>query len=203
MTIERADESSRLAKSRPFGISDAMILTAGVAFALAASNHLFALLADMVGRLYQACSAHAGDLPTRPGTFWDFVRDPGRNTLWYAFQIGFAGIVGFTPAWIVVRLRSPRPSRLALLGQPGLVAALAMVFGFFWGTGALMIWLPDRFDGITAMPSAMGGAVALAWMGLVVVRRWRPEPGWIDRLGRSLGWLAIGLAAMPSLIFRI
>ena len=34
-------------------------------------------------------------------------------------------------------------------------------------------------------------AVAAAWLGLALSRRWRPEPGWIDRVGRLIGvlWL--------------
>jgi hypothetical protein len=188
---------------RKFGISDAMILTAGAALALSASTDLMVLLVDMMGRLGREVSAHAGDLPTRPSTFWEVVRHPLRNTVWYGSQVGFAVMVGFTPAWLIVRLRRPRASMGDLLRQPGAVAALAMVFGLFWGTGALVTWFPGRFDGMSAAPSAIGGAVAIAWGGLALSRRWRSEPGWIDRVGRLLGCLAIGLAVLHPLIFRI
>ena len=106
-------------------------------------------------------------------------------------------------AWIVVRLRRPRASWRGLLRQPGTVAVLAMILGLFWGTGALLTLFPDFFDSWSAAPSAIGGAVALAWVALALSRRWQAEPGWIDQVGRMLGWIAIGLAVLRPLIFRI
>ena len=195
--------TARPSVGRKFGISDGMILMVGVALALSGSTHLMVLLSDMFGRLFREISAHAGDLPTRPSTFWDVVRHPLRNVLGYGFQIGIAVVFCLTPAWVFVRLRHPRASWGGLLRQPGMVAALAMVVGFFWGTGALIILLPDRFDSMSAMPSAIGGSVALAWGALALSRRWQSEPGWIDRVGCLLGCLAIGLAVLCPLISRI
>jgi hypothetical protein len=41
----------------------------------------------------------------------------------------------------------------------------------------------------------VGVAVGAAWVNLAVCGRWRPEPEWIDRLGRIVGacWLAMML----------
>ena len=44
-------------------------------------------------------------------------------------------------------------------------------------------------------------AVGSVWAVLALDRRWRPEPGWLDRLGRILGayWLADALG-LPTVL---
>ena len=39
----------------------------------------------------------------------------------------------------------------------------------------------------------VGFAIAACWLVLIVGRRWRPEPSWIDRCGRALGayWILL------------
>ncbi len=39
----------------------------------------------------------------------------------------------------------------------------------------------------------VGFAVAASWLVLIVGRRWRPEPSWIDRCGRAVGayWIML------------
>jgi hypothetical protein len=46
------------------------------------------------------------------------------------------------------------------------------------------------------VPTLIGLAVSVSWMTMLVGRRWRAEPSWVDRLGRSLGvfWIMGGLA---------
>ncbi len=42
---------------------------------------------------------------------------------------------------------------------------------------------------MTCPPEYKGASVIpITWLLLVLGRRWRPEPGWIDRAGRLLGW---------------
>jgi hypothetical protein len=36
-------------------------------------------------------------------------------------------------------------------------------------------------------------AVAVAWILLAAGRRWRPEPNWLDRTGRVLGWFWVAM----------
>jgi hypothetical protein len=104
---------------------------------------------------------------------------------------------------LAVRAFGPRPPLRALLRQPGMVAGLAMAFGLFWGTGGLISLFPDRFDSMNAAPSAIGGTVAAAWGALALSRRWEPEPGWVDRVGRVLGCAAIGTELLGLVVFRI
>jgi hypothetical protein len=198
-----SDRTVELTRCREFRLSDAMILIAGAALALAAGSHLLLLLAEMLGRLCREAAAHRADLPAHWPVFWGATHDPLRNTLWYGFQVAEMFLVGMTPAFFVLRLRRPRPPWCALLRQPGTVAGLAMVFGLFWGTGCLLASFPDRVDSMTAAPAAIGGAVAVGWGALALSRKWEPERGWVDRMGRVLGCAAIGAALLGLMVFRI
>ena len=90
--------AARPSGGRKFGISDGMILMVGVALALSASMHPMVLMADMLGRLFREAPAHAGDLPTRPHTFWESIRESFRNTIWYGYQaVDGAGSASCSP----------------------------------------------------------------------------------------------------------
>jgi len=52
--------------------------------------------------------------------------------------------------------------------------------------------LPPPF-GEAPLEEIIGGVVLGAWAALVATRRWRTEPTWIDRLGRVLATIWIGL----------
>jgi hypothetical protein len=46
--------------------------------------------------------------------------------LWYGFQVIEVLVLSLTPAFLLVRLRRPRPSIRAMLRQPGTAAGLAV-----------------------------------------------------------------------------
>ena len=64
-------------------------------------------------------------------------------------------------------------------------------------------WLLDRWPGavrfqydplctmLGGMSSHAGLVVAGAWLALFLTRAWRPEPAWVDRAGRAIGWFWI------------
>jgi hypothetical protein len=201
--VASADQAPDQTPCRQFRLSDAMILLAGLALAFAAGAHLLVLLAQMLGRLCREAAEHRADLPGRWPVFWGATHDSLRNSVWYGYQVAETLLLGMTPAFLVVRLRRPRPPLRSLLRQPGTLAGLAMVFGLFWGTGCLLWLFPDKLDSMTAAPAAVGGSVAVGWCAMVVCRRWRSEPGWVDRLGRVLGFAAIGTALLGLIVFRI
>jgi hypothetical protein len=62
---------------------------------------------------------------------------------------------------------------------------------------------PDKVDSMTAAPIAVGCAVGMGWGALALSRRWKPEPGWVDRVGRVLGYAAIATVLLGLLVFRI
>ncbi len=191
------------ATCRKFGLIDAMIVIAGVAICLAAGAHIFLFWADRLGRLCRAAASHGPDMLAHWPVFWNAIRDDLRNTLWYGFQFTMSALVGLMLAFIAVRWRRPRPPLRVLIRQPGTVAGLAMVFGLFWVTGSLYYLFPDSADPSTAASIAMAGSVAAAWSVLALNRMWLSESGWIDRMGRLLGAVAIANGLLGLVVHRI
>jgi hypothetical protein len=118
-------------------------------------------------------------------------------------------LAAWTAAFLVTRLRGPRPRRRRLVLQPGLVAAVAalvtlavestLLIGsakidgrFGWSSPARV----GEFvaNAIVLLAHHAGWAVAVSWLTLVLIGRWRPEASWVDRWGRLLGctWIVIG-----------
>ena len=199
----RSDSTMAPARCRAFRVSDAMILVIGVSLTLAAGSHLLRLMGEALGSLLREAASHQEDLIPHWPLFWGYTHDHLRNTLWYGFQFAGSLLIGMIPIFLVLRLRRPRPEWRAMLRRPGTMAALAMVFGLFWVTGCLLIVFPEQVDPMTAAPIAVGGAVGAAWLILALIRRWDPEPGWIDRLGRILGCIAIATALIGLVVHRI
>lgn len=99
-----------------------------------------------------------------------------------------------TLAYLLMRLRQPRPSLKALVWQPGMMACLAL-----FGVTAMIAVIETLFH-VTENSRAPKLMVLLypigilgAWIFASARGRLRPEPSWIDRLGRGLG---IGFALM-------
>ena len=114
----------------------------------------------------------------------------------------------WTLALIPMRLLGPRPRFRRLARQPGLVAAGAASATFaLIALVALVALLEAEMGASTAfdsvldiaaylVPMLVGWTVAVAWMTLLIGRRWRAESSWIDRLGRIAGvfWIVVGFA---------
>jgi len=116
--------------------------------------------------------------------------------------------VAWTVAVIPLRLKRPRPSWRRLAREPGWLAACSAVPGMallglgvgvcFFGWGRSIFYVDDiEVSLFTLAPSLAGATVLGSWMTLILGRRWRAEPSWLDRLGRALGvyWLAMGAGA--------
>jgi hypothetical protein len=121
-------------------------------------------------------------------------------------------LAAWTGAFLVTRLRGPRPRRRRLLMQPGLIAAVAvlsvltlesiLLFGSAWFDGRFNFMRPERINefvvnGVVLLAHHAGWAVVAAWLTLVLIGRWHPERSWIDRWGRLLGcaWIVVGPVA--------
>ncbi len=139
------------------------------------------------------------DGPTPP----DFLFLPASKLRWYLWLTPFTILreslvpllVCVTPAALLFRLRRPRPAWGRILRQPGAIACLSvlaatlLVVDLTW----LGVSIPTRFIN-------MGGVVTASWFVLLVTRRWRSEPGWVDRLGRAVGvgWIVLaGIDLIP------
>ena len=188
--------SPRRPSSRPFTLGDAMILIAATAvagpiirliiaqsFAPEANEDFPKLLLGLLGS----------------GRFREFG--------FVMFILALPVAAAWTLALIPLRLKRPRPPWRHLARQPGWVAACSAVPGLVLlsaGVGVLRGWGRSIFyvDNIelslfTLATSLAGATVLGSWMTLILGRRWRAEPSWLDRLGRALGvyWLAMGAGA--------
>lgn len=95
----------------------------------------------------------------------------------------------------VARLRRPRPPIRELFRQPGFVACVSPF-------PAMLCCLVLSFAGLPQVvySTILGSAAPLSWVVLIVTRKWRAEPGWIDRLGRIVG-VAFMVSSIAHLIF--
>jgi hypothetical protein len=124
---------------------------------------------------------------------------------WASATLG-ATLLPCTLAFIVIRLVPPRPKIERLMCQPGMAACcagtVAIIAGlcrpvlstlhaqfFAAGQAARPFRFYHNFWYLYGLP--VGPAVAAIWIALALSGRWRAERGWIDVLGRVIGWLWI------------
>ncbi|MFO0959915.1 MAG: hypothetical protein U0800_21180 [Isosphaeraceae bacterium] len=149
-----------------------------------------------------------------------WTQQPGDYVAWVHRLTAFPHIAwpifySATLSMLAVRLRGPRAPLRRLTCQPGAVASLT---AFTYGASQDLAYYPIR-DLVYLDPSqilemyrepdprwvhdlfgptnqGIGYAVLAAWIILILGGRWRPEPGWIDRLGIALGsaWIVRSLA---------
>ena len=124
-------------------------------------------------------------------------------------------------ALLAIRLRKPRLSARRLTCQPGWMACLAVAVTlalrsieeteqilFMLYKRGLKLNFAESSDHLAdLMMMSAPFAVAAIWAGLVIGRRWRPEPGWIEPAGIILGcsWVGLGTigwicTAMPDFL---
>jgi hypothetical protein len=119
-------------------------------------------------------------------------------------------LVTLAVAFLVIRLRRPRPPLRHLWQRPGTIALalimvtltleglLALASYLSYATGVVArpgsyINLAVRFSGMLKDATAYGGALILGtWISLAFSRRFRFEPGWIERASILIGscWIA-------------
>lgn len=111
---------------------------------------------------------------------------------------------GWTLALIPLRLFRPRPSLRRLAHQPGWMASLAFAVAFAFVSAVLggLIAIIGRNQGVGLLELSpmllifFAPVILTAWLSLILTRRWRPEPSWLDRSGRILGvfWILMAIA---------
>lgn len=113
---------------------------------------------------------------------------------------------------LVVRIRRPRPPIRIALRSPGVTAcfglAAVVLLETIQGMGSDILFDVNsgralNLAGVDGslwkvywqLPQRIGHTVTVLWLVLIVTGRWRPEPNWIDRLGRFLGvfWILAGI----------
>jgi hypothetical protein len=173
---ETAGTESDRPTSRPFGLADAMTFIIALGLGLALARPAIVLIADTV----------------RSEPRWRFQTMAGAVSLVRMVNIVLLNFLLFLiSAFLVVRLRRPRVALRSMICQPGFAALASSVIVVL--AGAPLSLLP--LSGLAA--EAIGNVfqlllvvvAPLTWVFLIATRRWNPEPGWIDALGRILGFI--------------
>lgn len=191
-------------RHRTFQLLDAILIIAALAVGLAmarAYDHFadFHLISPMS--------------PPSPEVFrrselvpWDY--------LVFGEQIVGPAVLVWTLAFVVLRLRQPRPRLRRLFRQPGMAGCATvltvMPIFLFWKILGQMVWASGEFEGQGVgywFPEAfkeslfwVGSSVVAVWLNLALSRRCAAEPSWIDRLGRVLAcyWIVVPILSMAG-----
>jgi hypothetical protein len=182
-----------VAGGRPFRLVDAMILTAATAVGFAGARWLAGGLGPLGIELWRGC------LASWTGAFQSLV------------MLGWPLPAAWSAALIPIRLIAPRPPRRRWAARPGMAAACSTTLA-----GAVLAaaaFIPPavseggqgmRVGGdytalwTLAVAPSVGLAILASWATLAAGGRWRPEPTWIDRLGRLVAfvWFLMALGAL-------
>ena len=104
-----------------------------------------------------------------------------------AYVLAFPFLIAWAISLLILRLRRPRPEPGLLWRQPGWCGCVAAVAGVAAGLAeeAVIEW--------PAPTVVVPAAVVIAWLVLLLTRKWSAEASWIDRAGRCLGlaWIAM------------
>ena len=170
-------------RCRPFSLGDAMIFVAAAAvgLALVQGSGMFALLWSNLRAL------PFGMLPGW-SAWWVYLTKTNRGgtetIVLLASNVMVAFLMPLTVAYLIARLRRPRPALRRLWWQPGMIASEAWLVTF--GLGAFLeIGQPPGLRKVWFAFALV--PLPLSWVVLALSGRWRREPGWIDRLGVGLG----------------
>jgi hypothetical protein len=178
--------------ARRFGLIDAMILLAATATGIAWGR--YDLIATVQAKVIPTGAVFSDTMRTRPVQFADRMVTLRRGVLRL--------LSCWTLAVLIIRLRPPRPRRVRLMCQPGMLAvATATAYTAVIGAGFLLAFLirakyKPAWSDYTAQAidlDSTAKAIAAAWLILVLSGRWRPERTCIDRLGCLIGiaWIAL------------
>jgi hypothetical protein len=185
MMTPAAEKAPPAEGPRKANLGDAMILIVTFAVGLAIALRPLSVMGEWYSMIKPAHRLDAG-------RWWTAVArkmPPQFLLIQGCVQVAACFVAPLIPALIVARLRRPRPGLRRIACQPGFVACVALCLS------ALIVVDAAYFD-LVLMPPLIGallpGAMVLAsWVALWVFRSWKPEAGWIDRLGRLVGefWL--------------
>jgi hypothetical protein len=119
---------------------------------------------------------------------------------------GYLILFGISQTVLLLAFLPPRPSLRRLMRQPGFVAGLAVAFSLLnpamtlvgrlvlgllpapaMRLGSFETWIRSTLAMIS-YPTELGPLVGLAWLVQWLAGIRRPEPAWIDHVGRFVGW---------------
>jgi hypothetical protein len=170
---------------RSFGILDGMLIVVGAAIAIALMRLYY------VNNYKEFASRLQGSPNNSIYVSWIMGEAANTSCLW---------LTPLTLTVFFIRLRNPRPTISRLMLQPGATACFSVAA--LVALGSILIGIVVAMEGSgpwtyyydlygRLFPYA-GVSVVGVWAVQGLGRRWRPEAGGIDRLGRLLGicWIA-------------
>jgi hypothetical protein len=167
---------------RRFHISDVIILVAAIAVGLALARVAF-----------------SGCYPRRP--------IPAGFHRFYAIECGHAAafpcVASLTMAFLLLRLRRPTLPLARVTRQPGIVACCMSIMQLVGGgVAASSVGGTSLSNFAFILSPVIGMSVAGAWTVLWLNGWWRPEPGWVDAMGRALGacWITMPLVLFSAFL---
>lgn len=166
--------------TRRFSLADGMIAVAASAATLALARLTTPIIADIRQAYYVLRNVAIAR--------YNLISDRLFRINTLDSRISFlvqAIILVWMAAYAAMRLRRPRPPLRVVALQPGMVASWAAASAF----ALRLLTLIVGGEAVVGVPVQLVVrlAVPLAWGTLKAARRWRPEPSWLDRLGRTLG----------------
>jgi hypothetical protein len=201
---EHNDAATRPRTNRKFGVSDWMAVVAGSVLAIWSGSKVAVRMVGQAHWLVHVIADYSNRRYVRmPELWWHDVARAWSGLMWDVFQIIEALVLSITPAFLLIRLRPPRPPIRAMLKQPGTVAGLAVAFGYLWVAGWLHLLFFGRLRDGCIPAIAVGATVAIAWFALAASRKWTAEPTWVDRLGRLIGVAATAVGLLTFVEFGI
>lgn len=139
------------------------------------------------------------------GTFRSIITD---YTAW-AVCLTLPMLAAWTVVCLSLRWHNAETRRRNRAWPPGMLACAAataallytstwtILYAVKWGAARALDkgFLPTPTGFCWQLAQDVGPWVAAVWLGAVLLRRWRPEPTWLDRLGRGLGlaWIVATL----------
>jgi hypothetical protein len=180
-TLDMARPGSGQEVTRKFTLFDAVVSVAALAVALAFSRtQLTYLWANLCAIPIRGSAGWAG--------VWSYLRtrtDVTRSIVMFSFTPLYCFLFAWTLAFLVMRLRKPRPPLRNLVKQPGMVACEVLLSGMILTFCLALNEGYQLLASVTVISTAF--AIPVAWTSLALRGRWAAEPSWIDRLGRGLG----------------
>lgn len=192
----RAETPPLATPTRRFGLGDAMILISAVAIGTA-------LARTPVAFFLSRPAVNSADPPLR--RLFEGIRGASMTL--------YPAMTSLTYATVVLGLRRPRPSFHRIFRRSGMIACAAATVGSLyvfltWAPTLLQTWGGGNFAGmlynVWSMTSRQcGDTVIGAWVALALGGRWRSERTWIDRMGRTIGAIWIGVVVLEAMTFWI
>ena len=155
-----------------------------------------------------------------PVEFEPLPRSPGQipNVISAWAVLLFPSLEVGTLAVSLLAVRGPRPPLRRLTLRPGFVACGAAgviltvgaaVNALYLGVGAVLRqwpggWVPYQNRDLMFFNNHVGQisyAVAVSWSLMAAGGRWRPEPHWVDRLGRGFGFFWVGMIPIYPFLY--